>query len=166
MLKPRGCLFISWSSSISKPIELINSFNLSLAVLKSAFSLPLSIISIFTLFSLFRNFSTCLTLNWRSWLPARGLTLTLFVSVCFCFVFCSLSFLLCWYWYLPKSIIRQTGGLALGAISIRSSPFSLASSSAFGVSTTPRFSPFSSISRTGLILIHWLVLTLGFLFFL
>jgi hypothetical protein len=28
-----------------------------------------------------------------------------------------------WYWYFPKSMMRQTGGTAVGEISTRSSPF-------------------------------------------
>ena len=42
-----------------------------------------------------------------------------------------------WYWYFPKSMIRQTGGTAVGEISTRSSPFCLAIASACGGGMMP-----------------------------
>src|ERR1700681_3908147 len=48
----------------------------------------------------------------------------------------------------PKFMIRQTGGLAVGAISTRSRLASLAFWSASAIATMPRGSPLSPINRT------------------
>src|SRR5262249_52436144 len=48
----------------------------------------------------------------------------------------------------PKFMIRQTGGLAVGAISTRSRLASLAFSRASAIGTTPSASPASPIRRT------------------
>jgi hypothetical protein len=45
-------------------------------------------------------------------------------------------------------MIRQTGGFALGATSIKSNERSLAAARACWIGTTPTCTPFSSISRT------------------
>ena len=52
-----------------------------------------------------------------------------------------------WYWYFPKSMMRQTGGTAVGEISTRSSPFCLAIASACGGGMMPSCAPVSSITR-------------------
>src|ERR1700720_359589 len=49
---------------------------------------------------------------------------------------------------LPKFMIRQTGGLAVGAISTKSRLACFAFSSASAIGTTPRASPDSPIKRT------------------
>src|SRR5215831_7611391 len=48
----------------------------------------------------------------------------------------------------PKFMTRQTGGLAVGAISTKSRPASFALAKASAMGTTPRASPASPISRT------------------
>src|SRR5579883_2117804 len=58
------------------------------------------------------------------------------------------SRLACSYLYFPKSMIRHTGGLAVGATSTRSSPASWARASASRMGTIPSCSPFRPISRT------------------
>src|ERR1044072_6394139 len=67
-------------------------------------------------------------------------------------VFCDLRARLAFFWasylYLPTSRNLQTGGSAVGETSTRSRPTSAACSIASAGSNTPRFSPFSSITRT------------------
>jgi hypothetical protein len=65
----------------------------------------------------------------------------------------SLAFFSCWYWYFPKSMIRQTGGTALSATSIKSSPLSTVNRTASSNGTTPIFSPLAPMSRTSFALI-------------
>jgi len=76
-----------------------------------------------------------------------GRILISLTSMIFCFLRASLLRFCSSYLYLPKSMILQTGGSALGETSTRSSPTLVARSSASAVATTPTFSPVSSISR-------------------
>ena len=64
-----------------------------------------------------------------------------------------------WYWYLPKSMIRQTGGTAVGEISTRSSPFCRAMASACGGGMMPSCCPVSSMTRISRTRIRSLVRT-------
>ena len=53
-----------------------------------------------------------------------------------------------WYWYLPQSMTLTTGGLALAAISTRSTPCSLAIIQASRLDMMPSCSPLAPITRT------------------
>src|SRR5918993_4752577 len=77
-----------------------------------------------------------------------GRILISLISCVFCDFRARLAFFCASYLYLPTSRNLQTGGSALGDTSTRSRPASAACSIASGVSRTPRFSPFSSITRT------------------
>src|ERR1700750_2329004 len=77
-----------------------------------------------------------------------GRILVYLISCVFCDLRARLAFFWASYLYLPTSRNLQTGGSALGDTSTRSRPTSAACSIASGVSRTPRFSPFSSITRT------------------
>src|SRR6195952_2755862 len=77
-----------------------------------------------------------------------GRILISLISCVFCDLRARLAFFWASYLYLPTSRNLQTGGAALGATSTRSRPTSPACSIASAVSKTPRFSPFSSITRT------------------
>src|SRR6185436_10305369 len=77
-----------------------------------------------------------------------GRILISLISCVFCDLRARLAFFWASYLYLPTSRNLQTGGSALGDTSTRSRPTSAACSIASAVSITPRFSPFSSITRT------------------
>src|ERR1044072_9711441 len=77
-----------------------------------------------------------------------GRILISLISCVFCDLRARLAFFWASYLYLPTSRYLQTGGSALGETSTRSRPMSPACSIASAVSMTPRFSPFSSITRT------------------
>ena len=64
------------------------------------------------------------------------------------FDFLDLVFFCSSYTYLPKSMIRQTGGVALGATSTRSRPTSKAKEMALVVSRMPSCLPSGEIQRT------------------
>src|ERR1039457_1380795 len=66
----------------------------------------------------------------------------------FWFFLAARSFFSCSYMYLPKSMMRQTGGCAVGETSTKSSPFSLAILSASSGVMMPSCSLWSSITRT------------------
>ena len=76
-----------------------------------------------------------------------GRNFTSFTSIVRCFFLASAS-RFCWsYLNLPKSMILQTGGLALGEISTRSRPTSSASAMPRAGATTPTFSPSAPMRR-------------------
>src|SRR3954463_7005601 len=77
-----------------------------------------------------------------------GRILISLISCVFCDLRARLAFFWASYLYLPTSRNLHTGGSALGDTSTRSRPASDACSIASAVSSTPRFSPFSSITRT------------------
>ena len=77
-----------------------------------------------------------------------GRILISLISCVFCDLRARLAFFWASYLYLPTSRNLATGGSALGETSTRSRPTSAACSIASAVSMTPRFSPFSSITRT------------------
>src|SRR3989344_4354939 len=87
-----------------------------------------------------------LAFNSRSWSPVPILIWTDLVSVLLAPALAFFSFLFASYWYLPKSIIFPNGGLAFGAISIKSKPLLSASSRASFMLKTPRF--LFSLSKT------------------
>src|SRR3954469_14339518 len=77
-----------------------------------------------------------------------GRNLTSLTWMIFCFFFDSCDFFFCWYRNLPKSMMRQTGGLAVGATSTRSSCSSWAFRSASSIGTMPPWPPSASTRRT------------------
>ena len=77
-----------------------------------------------------------------------GRTLISLTWMTVCFFLASCSRLLVMYLNFPKSMIRQTGGTAIGATSTRSRSWALARWSASDVFTTPNCSPSGPTSRT------------------
>src|SRR6266540_885448 len=74
--------------------------------------------------------------------------LTSFRVIVFWFFLAARSFFSCSYMYLPKSMMRQTGGCAVEETSTRSRAFSLAILIASNGVMMPSCSPWSSITRT------------------
>ena len=105
------------------------------------FSLPRSAKSTLILFPSLRNSSACRALSARSCCEVPMPMRTLLISTSFrCFAACR-AFFSCSYRYLPRSVIFATGGLAVGAISIKSRPTSMARRSASSREMTPRLEP-------------------------
>src|ERR1700694_1459319 len=86
-----------------------------------------------------------------------GRNLTSLMWMIFCLRFDSWAFFFCWYRNLPKSMMRQTGGLAVGATSTRSSNCSWARRNASSTGTMPACEPSASTSRTSRTLILSLI---------
>jgi hypothetical protein len=121
----------------------INSFIWVLACSEKAFSLPLKTIWILTLLFFFRNLTAWLALNSKSPSPVLGRKRIPFSLVFFCFLLFSYFFLVSRYWNFPQSISLHTGGSALGAISTKSKPESLAKWRASWIGKIPCCSPLS-----------------------
>src|SRR5207249_4155602 len=75
----------------------------------------------FALWPSSRKRRTCFSLKSKSCFSVLGPIFTSFTWIVVCFLRASLSRRACVYLYLPKSMIRQTGGWASGATSTRSS---------------------------------------------
>src|ERR671919_993656 len=95
-----------------------------------------------------RNRRTCLSLKSKSCRSVLGPIFTSFTEIVVCFLRASLSRRACVYLYLPKSMMRQTGGLASGATSTRSRSCPRAVSSACWVAMIPSCSPSALTTRT------------------
>src|SRR5215472_2412702 len=95
-----------------------------------------------------RNRRTCLALNSKSCVSVLGPSLTSFTWMIVCFLRASFCRRACMYLYLPKSMIRHTGGTASAATSTRSISRCRASSSASAMGRIPSCSPSALTTRT------------------
>lgn len=112
------------------------------------FSRPRSVSWICTRLPSARNSSAFFALRTRSCDPVPSRTRIPLISTSFAFFLDFRASLSSWYWYLPRSIMRATGGFAVGEISMRSSPSCRAISSASPVGLMPKFSPDELMTRT------------------
>lgn len=116
--RPSRLGFDSTLDTSSRALANFNNTNSPFSVY--SISLPRNWTEAFTLSPLSKNSRACRVLNSKSWSSVLGRKRSSFtVTVC-CFFFASFSFFFFSYWYLPKSIILQTGGRASGAISTKS----------------------------------------------
>src|SRR5712692_10548664 len=95
-----------------------------------------------------RNRRTCFNLKSKSCRSVLGPIFTSLTMIVVCFLRASFSRRACVYLYLPKSMMRQTGGLASGATSTRSSSWVRAVSSAVWMGMMPSCSPSALTTRT------------------
>lgn len=153
-MNPCGKRFGGASRSNSMGIICKNSLNFRRATLLCAFSRPRRRMSTFTLSPRSRNFFACAARISRSWVPVANPMRIPLTSDSFCFLPCSRSPFSRSYLNLPNSMMRATGGLAVGAISMRSRPRSPAALSASESEITPRLFPSSSMTRRGDALIN------------
>src|SRR5438876_1173009 len=94
------------------------------------------------------NRRTCLSLKSKSCFSVFGPILTSLTRIVVCFLRASFSRRACVYLYLPKSMMRHTGGCASGATSTRSSSCCRAVSSACWMGMTPSCAPSAPTTRT------------------
>src|SRR5256886_696977 len=113
-----------------------------------AISRPLKRTVTFALWPSSRNRRTCFTLKSKSCLSVLGPIFTSLTWIVVCFLRASLRRRACVYLYLPKSMIRQTGGWASGATSTRSNSRWRAVSSACWIGMIPSCSPSALTTRT------------------
>src|SRR5205823_1987723 len=90
----------------------------------------------------------CLSLKSKSAFSVFGPILTSLTRIVVCFLRASFSRRACVYLYLPKSMMRHTGGCASGATSTRSSSCCRAVSSACWMAMTPSCAPSAPTTRT------------------
>src|SRR5438552_11399013 len=91
---------------------------------------------------------TCLSLKSKSCFSVFGPILTSLTRIVVCFLRASFSRRACVYLYLPKSMMRHTGGCASGATSTRSNSCCRAASSACWMGMTPSCAPSAPTTRT------------------
>src|SRR5215469_16200812 len=91
---------------------------------------------------------TCLALKSKSWVSVLGPSFTSFTWITVCFLRASFCRRACRYLYLPKSMIRQTGGTASPATSTRSMSRCFARSRAWAMGRMPSCSPSALTTRT------------------
>src|SRR5881396_1828670 len=94
------------------------------------------------------NRRTCLSLKSKSCFSVLGPILTSLTRIVVCFLRASFSRRACVYLYLPKSMMRHTGGCASGATSTRSNSCCRAASSACWMGMTPSCAPSAPTTRT------------------
>src|SRR3989454_7851433 len=94
-----------------------------------------------------RKRRTCLSLKSKSCFSVFGPILTSLTRIVVCFLRASFSRRACVYLYLPKSMMRHTGGCASGATSTRSSSCCRAVSSACWMGMTPSCAPSAPTPR-------------------
>src|SRR5256884_4586243 len=95
-----------------------------------------------------RKRRTCFSLKSKSCRSVFGPILTSFTWIVVCFLRASFCRRACVYLYLPKSMMRHTGGWASGATSTRSSSCCRAVSSACWMGMTPSCAPSAPTTRT------------------
>src|SRR5882762_1995304 len=95
-----------------------------------------------------RKRRTCFSLKSKSCFSVFGPIFTSLTWIVVCFLRASLSRRACVYLYLPKSMMRHTGGCASGATSTRSSSCCRAVSSACWIGRMPSCAPSALTTRT------------------
>ena len=113
-----------------------------------AISRPLKRTVTFALLPSSRKRRTCLALKSKSCVSVFGPSFTSFTWMIVCFLRASFCRRACMYLYLPKSMIRHTGGTASAATSTRSISRCRASSSACAMGRIPSCSPSALTTRT------------------
>ncbi len=113
-----------------------------------AISRPLKRTVTFALWPSSRKRRTCLSLKSKSCFSVFGPIFTSLTRIVVCFFRASFSRRACVYLYLPKSMMRHTGGCASGATSTRSSSCCFAVSSACWVGRMPSCAPSALTTRT------------------
>src|SRR5262245_57405082 len=113
-----------------------------------AISRPLKRTVTFALCPSSRKRRTCFSLKSKSCFSVLGPILTSLTWIVVCFLRASLSRRACVYLYLPKSMIRHTGGWASGATSTRSNSCWRAVSRAWAIGMMPSCSPLALTTRT------------------